>query len=151
LSVFDQYVGIPYVDRGRSLVGCDCYGLLHLVFRELRGLELPSFAEDYVTAADSAAIADLINGELEPWHQVEAGLERTFDGVLMRDGREGRHIGIVAAPGLMLHVERGETSRIERYGAPRMVRRLIGFYRFAQNLSSEGRRQGTAPNKSANA
>jgi len=132
LNVFDHYVGIPYLDRGRTIAGCDCYGLLRLVLAELRGLELPSFSDLYVTAADRHAIACLIEGGLEQWDRVAPGLEKPFDGVLMRRGREIRHIGVVVERGLVLHVDCGETSRIERYTLPPLSQRVVGFYRFRQ-------------------
>jgi cell wall-associated NlpC family hydrolase len=129
-GTFDRFVGIPYLDRGRSLVGVDCYGLLHLVFRELRGIELPSHADRYQTAADAAAIAALINDELDPWDEISPGDEQIFDGVLLREAGFVRHVGVVAAPGLVLHVERGETSRIERYHSGSLRHRLVGFFRY---------------------
>lgn len=63
--IFDRFVGIPYLDKGRSIVGSDCWGLLFQVYRELRGIELPSYAERYVTGSDRAAMARLIAGELD--------------------------------------------------------------------------------------
>ncbi|MEN6535655.1 MAG: NlpC/P60 family protein [Bryobacteraceae bacterium] len=130
MSAFDRFVGIPYLDRGRSIVGCDCYGLLWMVFRELRGIELPSHGDRYVTGADREAMARLIAGELDDWHEVEASQETAFDGVLMREGKFPRHIGIVTAPGMVLHVQRGETSRIERYRSGFFIHRVVGFYRY---------------------
>jgi cell wall-associated NlpC family hydrolase len=130
LSLFDPYVGIPYVDRGRDRAGCDCYGLVRLVLAELRGVELPSFVERYQTEADRAERARLIAGELEPWQPVEIGAEQPFDGVLMRAGRLLSHIGLVVAPGRLLHVSEGEDSRIDRYSVPPLSHRVAGFYRF---------------------
>jgi hypothetical protein len=130
LMRFDCFVGIPYQDRGRSLVGLDCYGLVRLVYRELRGIDLPSHVERYTTTADQAAIAGLIAGELDPWDEIAAGSEITFDAVLLRDGRFISHVGVVVTPGLMLHVAQGETSRIERYGSGALKHRVVGFYRF---------------------
>ena len=127
---FDRFVGIPYQDRGRSLVGLDCYGLVRLVYRELRGIDLPSHAERYRTAADEVAIAALIAGELDPWDEIAPGDEIAFDAVLIREGRFARHVGLVVTPGLMLHVEAGETSRIERYGSGALKYRIVGFYRY---------------------
>lgn len=126
---FDRYVGIPYLDRGRSMAGCDCYGLVRLVLAELRGIDLPSFVENYVSATDRAALARLIAGEIAPWQQVEFGQEQPFDGVLMRAGRCLSHIGLVVAPGRLLHVSEGEDSRIERYRVPPLSHRVVGFYR----------------------
>lgn len=128
--IFDRFVGIPYLDKGRSIVGLDCWGLLHLCYRELRGIDLPSYAEHYVTGSDRAAVARLIVGELDGWQEIPAGEETTFDGLLMREGSFSRHIGIVAAPGMVLHVQPGETSRIERYRYGILANRIVGFYRY---------------------
>jgi cell wall-associated NlpC family hydrolase len=128
--IFDRFVGIPYLDRGRSVVGLDCYGLVHLVFRELRGIDLPSYAERYVTGSDRKAMARLIAGELDAWQEIPPGHEAVFDGVLMREGNFPRHIGIVTSPGMLLHVSDGETSRIERYRSGILANRIVGFYRY---------------------
>lgn len=127
---FDRFVGIPYLDKGRSIVGLDCWGLLYLVYRELRGIELPSYSESYVTGADRVAMARLIAGEMDDWQEIPAGQEKTFDGVLMREGKFPRHVGIVTAPGMLLHVEQGETSHIERYRSGILANRIVGFFRF---------------------
>ncbi len=127
---FERFVGIPYLDRGRSIVGLDCWGLLWMVYRELRGIELQSYAGRYVTGADREATAQLIKGELSAWREVAAGEEKTFDGVLMREGKFPRHIGIVTRPGMVLHVQEGETSRIERYRFGILANRVVGFYRY---------------------
>ncbi|WP_027517888.1 NlpC/P60 family protein [Bradyrhizobium sp. WSM1417] len=129
-KAFEPYVGIPYLERGRSISGCDCYGLVRLVLAELRGAELPSFVEAYVSATDRAALARLIAGEIAPWQPVAFGEERPFDGVLMRAGRLLSHIGLVVEPGRLLHVSEGEESRIERYRAPPLSHRVVGFYRW---------------------
>lgn len=127
--MFDRFVGIPYADKGRG-EAVDCWGLVCRVFRELRGVELPSYAEAYVTAEDARAIADLVAGELAPWQTVAPGAERAFDCVLMRERGFPRHIGVVTQPGMVLHVQRGSTSLIERYRSGPLRFRLVGFYRF---------------------
>lgn len=127
---FDRFVGIPYADKGRDpAIGLDCWGLVALVMRELRGVELPSYAEQYVTAADRVAMASLIAGRLDTWSMILPGQEQAFDGVLMREGRFPRHIGIVTSPGQLLHVSQGFTSRIERYRSGPLAARVFGFYR----------------------
>ena len=130
MSSFDRYVGIPYLDRGRGICGLDCYGLVCLVYRELRGIDLPSYAEGYVTAADRRAIARLVAGGLSDWAVVKPGAEQAFDGCLMREGAHPTHIGLVVAPGQVLHIERGQTSRIQRYRDGMLAARVIGFYRY---------------------
>jgi cell wall-associated NlpC family hydrolase len=127
---FDRFVGIPYLDKGRTAAGLDCWGLVQLVFQELRGVELPSYVDRYVTAADRKAISALIAGEIDPWRPIEKGQESMFDGVLIREGRIPRHIGLVTEPGRLLHVDVDQTSRIEPYRHGILASRVVGFYRF---------------------
>lgn len=131
--MFDRFVGVPYRDRGRDFDGADCWGLLWLVYRDLRGIELPSYSERYVTASDRKAMAALIAAELDPWQPVAEPDARTFDGVLMKQGGFPRHIGVVTSPGMMLHVEQGRASCIERYRSSPIVHRVVGFYRYREH------------------
>lgn len=127
---FEHFVGLSYADKGRG-PAFDCWGLVQFVFCEMCGIDLPSYSEAYVTAADRRAIADLIAGELDPWTEIAAGTEQTFDCVLMSEGRVPRHVGVVTAPGRLLHVSEGITSRIEPYRTGPLRHRVVGFYRYS--------------------
>jgi hypothetical protein len=50
---YSKYLGIPWVKGGRTMQGCDCYGLCMLISKEQFGIELPeinysSTEESYV-------------------------------------------------------------------------------------------------------
>jgi cell wall-associated NlpC family hydrolase len=126
----DRYVGIPFLDKGRTFEGCDCWGLLRLVYWHERGVQLPSFCERYQTDADRAAVAALIADELTPWQELQPGREQPFDGVLMQDRGSAHHIGMVAdRSGRLLHVEHGRSSVIVSYRNGLISHRVLGFYR----------------------
>ncbi len=125
----DRFVGIPWADKGRDFAGVDCWGLLWLVMRELRGIEVPSYSDRYVTAGDRRALNALIAGEMVPWREIAAGDEQPFDAVLIREGRFLRHVGLVVDPGRLLHISQGATSVIERYREGLLKMRVVGFYR----------------------
>lgn len=130
---WSRYVGLPFVDKGRDWAGIDCWGLLRLVYAETFGLDLPSFADGYATTADRVAVAALIGrsvGRATPWQTVASGAERPGDGILIREGGEPRHVGIVVRPGRMLHATReAGAAVIENYRGCLWRRRIIGFYR----------------------
>lgn len=126
---FDEYVGLPWLDRGRDRAGTDCWGLLGMVYAERFGIVLPSFRDDYQTAADGEAVSGLIDGNRSAWTEIPAGSERIGDGLLMSLAGRPRHIGVVVGKGLVLHIERGAGSLIESYLAMRLRRRVAGFYR----------------------
>lgn len=124
------YVGIPWQDKGRDRAGCDCWGLLRLVYAECLGITLPSYGDNYATAADREALHALIAGELGPWIAIPAGSEQTFDGVLTTEGGVIRHVGIVAGNGAMLHMPEGSDSVIASYRSHRYRSRVAGFWRY---------------------
>jgi len=127
---FDPYIGIPWVDMACGHDACDCWGLVRLIYREVLGLELPSFSGRLVTGEDSAAVANLINGERGAWDELPAGREACFDVITMWDGPHVSHVGMVVQPGLMIHVARGSTSAIERYRQGLRRPRIDGFFRY---------------------
>jgi len=39
----DKFVGIPFVDRGRTFDGCDCWGLICILYYEIYNIILPDY------------------------------------------------------------------------------------------------------------
>lgn len=125
----DRYIGIPFAEKGRTPRAVDCWGLVQLVFRTERGIELPSYTEDYVGIAERAEIAHALQRAYsDPWRRVESGA-KDFNVAMFRRGRVEAHVGLVCGPGLMLHVEEGRDVRIESYNTAPWADRLIGVFR----------------------
>lgn len=126
-----DYVGLPYQEGGRVRSGLDCYGLLRLVINERFGGALPEY-EAIVWCEDRDLLASLMEERVRLWQPVRQGRERAGDGVLLRVMGRPIHVGVVIAPGWMLHVESGCDSVLERYDiGTRWERRVLGFYRHA--------------------
>ena len=122
------YVGVPYVEHGRTIDSCDCWGLLTLVFGREKGIALPSYSE--VSPKEMAEIERLARGEIDDgtWVEVERG--RAFDAALFRQGRFDSHIGIMIDGRQMLHSDRRSgTARIDRIDAGHWRDQFAGFYR----------------------
>lgn len=127
---FNRFVGLSYVDCGRNFKGVDCYGLLWLVYYEVLKIELQSYHTRYVTSVDRKATAALIAGELDPWLEITDGSEMPFDAMLMRIGRDVMHVGVLVEKDKVLHIERGDLSKIELYKTGKLRHRIAGFYRY---------------------
>jgi cell wall-associated NlpC family hydrolase len=123
---FDEFVGIPFVDRGRDLKGCDCWGLLTLVYAKI-GVDLPSHRDDYQTVADRDEVARILGNGKSQWRLVHD--ERPTDAVLLKLAGRPFHVGVVVRPGLMLHALPGTGAAIEDYRSHNYSRRIMGFYR----------------------
>ena len=123
-----DYIGIPYRAEGRDRAGCDCYGLVLLVYRERLGITLP----DHLGYGDplSQAAADKVAEGRRDWQAVEA--PAPGDVVLFRVEGQPHHIGLVIHPGWMLHSAAGKNSCIERYTRPYWRPRIEGFYRYGR-------------------
>lgn len=129
---FDRYVGIPWAEQACGLAACNCWGLVRLIYRERRGIELPSYSDRIASAADAAEIDALIADLRPDWDEIPAGAETAFDLVLLRRGRFISHVGMAIEPGRLIHVSSDHPARVERYRAALFRRRVDGFFRHRQ-------------------
>jgi len=116
LDAARAYLGVPYLWGGCCAEAVDCSGLVHLAARAL-GEVVPRDAADQYDACRPVPV------------------ERAGPGDLLffaRHGRRPHHVGIVSAPGRMLHApETGAVVVEEELGEERMatlvaVGRLVG-------------------------
>lgn len=128
-----SYVGIPFVDGGRDRAGCDCWGLVRLVFQEKAGIELPSYGE--IGAHELMAISrELCRGMIDQtWQRVDREPRHGLDVAVMKRldkaGAVPVHVGVMLDARRLLHVEVETDSVIIPANHPSIASRLIGFYR----------------------
>lgn len=122
-----RYVGIPFADRGRDELGCDCYGLARLVYRVELGIGLPDY-RGYASAEEQAEVAALIAGAAAGPDWLPCDGRRPFDLAVFRRGRLATHVGVIVAPGIMLHMVDEDAAKIERIAGP-WASRFVGAWR----------------------
>jgi cell wall-associated NlpC family hydrolase len=127
-SWVETYIGLPFKEHGRDRDGVDCWGLVRLVLAAQFDIDLPAYVTGYASTEDAADIARLIRGEMGPWVETEAG--QPGDVALMRLRAQPCHVGVIVAPGWMLHVEDGIDSCLDRYEGARWSRRVVGIFRY---------------------
>lgn len=125
---WNRYVGIPWRQHGRDTQGCDCWGLVRLVYAEQLGLELPSYAGDYVDTQEREVLSRLIEDgrDAGPWREVEKA--SPGDVLLFRVGALTTHVGLAMSRGRMLHAHRDQ-SKVERIADPKWRDRYLGAWR----------------------
>ena len=131
----EEFCRIPYVAGGRDARGCDCWGLVVLVFRHQAGMDLDAFTA--IESTDGATVQMVITREAAKWHPVSPGNETGFDVVVMRsifehNGRAGAadmHVGVVTAPGWLLHTQAKVGAMHVPLDHPSVKQRIRAIYR----------------------
>lgn len=126
-----RYVGLPFLDRGRTTDGLDCWGLVCLVYANRFGIALPSLS--HVPSGDAAAQQVELEQQLRgSWtdttfrsdHQPSIG-----DVLLMHLGRR-LHVGLRVSKGHFLHVLENTGSTIERLDSPLFAKRITRHFKY---------------------
>ena len=126
----NQYVGIPYLNRGRDRDGLDCWGIVQLWYAEQLGVEVPDYLWAYTHAEDGGSVAAAINENKVNWQKVD---QPDYGDVLVfRILGQPIHVGIKLHEDDFLHAFKGTQSCIERLSALSWSRRLIEVYRWAR-------------------
>lgn len=126
------YVGIPYADLGRSETGCDCWGLLRLVYGRELGIALPAYTGAYACAGERREVDALVASEQAcgPWRPVAE--IRAFDLLLFRVGAYRSHVGVAIDGTRMLHMDGEDQARVATRLAPRWASRFAGAFRHVE-------------------
>lgn len=135
-----KYLRIPYTIRGHSFDGCDCGGLLRLVYKTELDIELPDWEDKYIsTHRESFETLDGIFDEQTSTigdfpMQVPLDEVQPFDALVFRMGRFNVHTGVVIRKGKFLHIQEGGNVTIEDYNGLRWKNRLVGAYRHVSRI-----------------
>ena len=126
-----DYVGIPYRMLGRSRDGADCWGLVRLVYADRLGVDLPAYdGRGFSGRASVADVVSLVADARDAWHEVSEDDAAPLDLVLLRVHGQPVHVGVLVAPGIMLHSLAGHDSAVERLDSLAWARRIIGYGRW---------------------
>lgn len=119
-----KYVGIPFKELGRDRSGCDCWGLVRLVYNEELGIDLPSW-DSHQGPKDHDTIRYLLSEAVEVFREVDSPKE--FRIALFKSPVSVLHVGVVINDvSRMLHSSRGRDTCVEPIAKHTNV--LKGFY-----------------------
>lgn len=112
---------------GCSHEGCDCWGLVRLIYKEEFGIDIPPATIDMIDHASMGLIPTCLDSMWDKTDNPAPG-----DVINFRVLGHDMHVGIVTSPGYMLHVfDEGHTSCIEPYTSRRWKKRIAGIYSYA--------------------
>jgi cell wall-associated NlpC family hydrolase len=128
------YMRVPFVDGGRDMAGCDCWGLVRLVYARELGIELPLYGDIPASAVARIARQMKRDAELAAWRKVER--PQAFDVVLMSGrpvaGVHPRalvHVGVMIDAERVLHIEEGADAAAPLLRHPTVRQRIVAVMR----------------------
>lgn len=129
---WNQYVKVPFADRGRDWSGCDCWGLVRLVLQEQKKVSLPSVLEYETCLAKKDAEALIDKGKALFG---EVFKPKDFDVVVLKVSGLAAHVGIVCNSGKsFLHVQDKIGATIESLNSIHWKARIESYWRLYEHV-----------------
>ncbi len=125
-----RYCAIKFTEKGEGWHGCDCWGLVRLFYQEELGIELDDFRNLYSGVRDMASILAIAEEQRKKWRKV-FGERQVGDVVEIPLGKRNYHVGVIAAPGWVLHIEEGGFGQAVPITSQRIARRIEATWRHA--------------------
>ena len=123
-------IGLPYLSKGRTVNGTDCWGLVCMFYAGVFQIELPSYSEQYKSSEDRATVSQSVISNLGNWAKVD----KPAYGDLLVFNILGLpvHTAVYVGGGDFLHCFHKTNTCIERLSSITWNRRLHGIYRWAK-------------------
>lgn len=135
-SLSDQrkYMRIPFKEHGRDFSGCDCGGLVWLVYKTELGIELPDWREFYSnTQIESFDELSWTIGTMlgDICNEVPLDSEiRPYDVISLKVAGHPIHVGIMVNSNTFMHIMEGYSNvRQERIDRMNWRKRIDGIFR----------------------
>lgn len=132
-ALLDQFMRMPYLHRGRSLAGSDCYGCIVLWYRLRLGLELWDIEEDYDQGWKWEGREIFLENYYKEWIRVDE--PGKYDVILFKTRDHVDHAGIYLRDNKFLHTCRAGTV-ISKITDPIWRDKVEGFYRLKRRHES---------------
>lgn len=122
-------IGVPYLDRGRTREGADCFGLVALAQRRLYDLDLPDYVGAYASAEEESEVARAIRGGLRSWRSVSPVTPGDVVLCWYTDPALPSHLGIYVGGRKMLSTRSASGARIEDLSSAYWRSRVVDYLR----------------------
>lgn len=133
MSNLYDLIGVPFVDKGRDIKGCDCMGLTIMAHKAFN-IELPDFnvESDDSEKINSNFIEQLYSNKWEKLEKPEVPCVVVF-GFNPHCPEMVTHVGTYIGEGKILHTLTDKSSSVFKMDHPFFKNKILGFYRYEQN------------------
>ena len=133
-----EFIGLPFETWGRTYDGCDCWGLVHLFYRDHLGIDIPDYIETGFTdynKNERELVSSVIDAGKNTWKSVQLNETQYGDVIIFALMGYPVHVGIALNNKDMLHTQEVTNSCIDRYKSFRWQKRITEIYRHASRIS----------------
>lgn len=126
--MMDKFIGIPFVDKGRDLKGCDCFGLVELYYKHILDIEINYMS---IPCENSRRIfADFLHHVSKDWVRVEEPEKHCVVALCTNDNHPDMvtHFGIMLDKKRMLHTLKKTESHVVQL--ENNFFKIKGFYKW---------------------
>lgn len=126
---------VPYKLGGRCNEGLDCWGLVVMAYKDLFGLDVPTYEDTAWSVSNDDTTSEDIKNHLErsaPFVEVEKPHYGDF--VLVNILGQPVHIGFMIDHKTMLHTSEKTGVVCEDIGGMKWKKRIKGFYRHVEMI-----------------
>lgn len=120
----NTYVGLPYREGGRTMAGCDCYGLFRMLYMDLYKIDMPEHSD---ICSDRGVHSRMILKEQPNWQEVFS--PAAGDCICFKIWGMVTHIGMMVDSTRFVHAWHGADSCIESTKNIIWRHRIDGFFR----------------------
>lgn len=126
--MYDKYIGLPYLENGRTETGLDCWGLAKLFYKNELGIDLPSYDTEYNGSYDPNVVA-AISHYKSNWKKTDTPKPGNL--CLFNILGEPTHIGVYIGNNKFMHARDGQDTVVESLLSSNWNRRFEGFYEYS--------------------
>lgn len=124
----DRFIGIPFVDGGRTFEGADCYGLVKLYYKNILNIEIP---ETKIQPNQPKRIMiNYLNEISKNWKQIESPKKNCVVAMAMHDEHPKlvTHFAVMIDEKRMLHTLNKQNSNIKNIDDISIKPFIKGFF-----------------------
>lgn len=128
----EPFIRLQYEDKGRGPIGFDCWGFVRHVERERFGVsDLPDLSEEYGSAEDHAAVADVVQRYERALSSCWVPVSEPHPGdiIILKIVGHPWHCAVAVGGDWMMHILKGVNVGLEHFTREPWRNRIEGFYR----------------------